>query len=128
MARAKRHFLSGYVWNITHRKSLKRLLSIKSQDELKLAHRKWIEEELENSQLIGQSKWTQSIAVGDKSFVKKIKAQLGFRSKGSKIINEDDDDYQLREGQTGYGDTDYFNSENSFYWNTGHKFAGPHVP
>ena len=128
MARAKRHFLSGYVWHITHRKSLMRLLSVKSQDDLKIAHRKWIERELENSQLIRQSKWTKSIAVGDESFVRKVKGQLGFRSKGRKIIKEDDDDYQLREGQTGYGDTGYFKFENSFYWDTDHKLAGAHVP
>ena len=109
-------------------KSLIRLLSIESQDELKQARRKWIDEELENWQLIRQSKWTQSIAVEDKLFVRKVKDQLGYRSKGSKIIKKDDDDYQLREGQTGYGDIGYFNSENSFYWDPDHKPADPHVP
>jgi putative transposase len=108
-------------------KSLIRLLPIESQNELKQAHRKWIDEELENSQLIRQSKWTQSIAVGDKSFVKKVKERLGFRSKGRKIIKEEND-YQLRDGQTGYGNTGHINSENSFYWDTDRKPADPHVP
>ena len=46
---------------------------------------------MEKSQLVRNSKWTQSIAVGDKSFVKQIKKQLGIRSKGRKIIEDDDD-------------------------------------
>ena len=38
---------------------------------------------IKKSQLIPQSKWAQSIAVGDESFVDKIKQQLRFRSKGT---------------------------------------------
>ena len=60
-------------------KSLIRLLPIESQNELKETHRKWIDEELEKSQLVHNSKWSQSIAVGDKSFVKQIKKRLGIR-------------------------------------------------
>jgi hypothetical protein len=55
------------------------LLPIESQNELKETHRKWIDEELEKSQLVHNSKWSQSIAVGDKSFVKQIKKRLGIR-------------------------------------------------
>ena len=73
-------------------------------------------------------KWARNIALGDESSVNNVKERLGFRSKGRKIIKEDDDDYQLREGQTGYGDTGYFKFENSFYWDTDHKLAGAHVP
>jgi hypothetical protein len=57
------------------------------------------------------SKWSQSIAVGDKSFVKQIKKRLGIRSKGRKII-EDEDDYQLRDGQIRYGT----GTQNLHYW------------
>jgi hypothetical protein len=64
----------------------------------------------------------------DKSFVKKFKDRPGFRSKGSKIIKENDDDFQLRDGQTGYGIMGNFNIENSFYWDTDHKPEDPHVP
>ena len=95
-------------------KSLIRFLPVESQEELKEAHRNWIEDELEKSQLIRDSKWTQSIAVGDKSFVKQIKKQLGIRSKGRKII-EEDDDYQLRDKQAQYGD----GIQNLHYWDIG---------
>ena len=65
------------------------LLLIESQDELKEAHHKWIEAELKKSQPVRQSKWTQSIAVGEKSLVEQIKDRLGIGSKGRKIIEED---------------------------------------
>jgi len=106
--------------------SIMRLLLIESQDELKEAHHKCIEAELKKSQPDRQSKWTQSIAVGEKSFVEQIKERLGIGSKGRKII-EDDDAYQLRDEQTGYGDRVQFNSENSFYWNLDNKTVGPYI-
>jgi len=104
-------------------KSLIRLLPIASEDELKETHRKWIDEELEKSQFVRQSKWTQSIAVGDKSFVEQIKKQLGMRSKGRKIF-EDEDDYQLRDGRTRYGD----GTQNSFHWDLNNNLVGPYIP
>ena len=103
-------------------KRLIRLLSMESEDELKEAHRKWIDKELERSQLIRDSKWTQSIAVGDNLFVKQIKNQLGFRSKGRKII-ANEDDYQLREGQHVYGD----GTGNLQYWDLDNKPAKPDI-
>ena len=42
------------------------------------------------------------------------KSKQRFGSKGRKIILEEDD-YQLRDVQAGYGHTGHFNSENSFY-------------
>ena len=108
-------------------KNIVRLLSLESQVELKEVHRKWIEEELNKSLQVRQGKWSQSIAVGDKSFVEQIKKHLGIRSKGRKIL-EDEDDYQLRDRQTDYGDRAQFNSSNSFYWDLDHKPIGPHIP
>ncbi|MBW2449313.1 MAG: hypothetical protein JRE92_02655 [Deltaproteobacteria bacterium] len=163
MARAKRPYLQGYVWHITHRchkkehllklakdrqewphsgyheiqkpkiryglidfKRLMGLLPIESRDELKQAHHQWIEEELKKSTLVRQSKWTQSIAVGDKSFVDQIKKRLGIRFKDRKII-EDEDNYHLRDGQTRYGERSRSISENSYYWDLDKKAAEPSI-
>jgi hypothetical protein len=52
--------------------------------------------------------------LGDKSFVKQIEKRLGIRSKGRKIL-EDEDNYQLRDRQTRYGDE----TQNLFYWDLG---------
>lgn len=57
--------------------------------------------------------WTQSIAVGDKSFLKQIKDNLGFRAKGRKIL-ETEDEYHSREGQAVYGDWRNSDTENKF--------------
>jgi putative transposase len=92
-------------------KRLIKFLPIESQVELKEAHQEWIDKAFEKSQLVRQNKWTQSIAVGDQSFVKKIKKQLGYRSKGRKII-EENNDYQLREWQIRYGDV----AQNLYRW------------
>ena len=43
-----------------------------------------------------ENKWTQSIAVGSKTFIKKMKEALGFRATGRKIICVDDT-FELRE-------------------------------
>lgn len=107
-------------------KSLMGLLAIESRDELKEAHHQWIEAELKKSTQVRQSKWTQSIAVGDKSFVEQIKTRLGIRSKGRKII-EDEDDCHLRDEQTRYGERSRWISENSYYWDLDKKAAGPSI-
>jgi hypothetical protein len=165
MARAKRHFLPGHVWHLTHRchkkefllklvkdrhrwlywlfqakkrygwihsgyneirrprqrygiidfKNLMALLQIENFADLKQAHREWIEEAIKKSESVRESKWTQSIAVGDKSFLKQIKDSLGFRAKGRKIL-EAEDEYHLREGQAVYGDWRNSDTENKFNW------------
>lgn len=60
-----------------------------------------------------KSKRTQSIAVEDKSLLEQIKEWLGIRVKGRKIY-ESDDEYQLREGQTVYGNWPDSENENTF--------------
>jgi len=40
---------------------------------------------LKNSKVVRDRKWTQNIAVGDNSFLEKIKDSLGIRAKGRKI-------------------------------------------
>ena len=166
MARAKRHFLPGHAWHLTHRchkkefllklvkdrqrwlywlfqakkrdgwihsgyneiqrprqrygtidfKTLMALLQIENFTDLKEAHREWIEEALEKSKVVRESKWTQSIAVGDKSFLEQLKDRLGIRAKGRKIHGSEDE-YHLREGQTDYGGWQDLNNENTFDWN-----------
>jgi putative transposase len=43
-----------------------------------------------------QDEWTESIAVGNRSFIEKLRALLGFRAKGRKV-KEGGEGYQLRE-------------------------------
>jgi len=97
-------------------KNLMALLQIEDSVDLKEAHREWIEEALKKSKVVRDSKWTQSIAVGDQSFLEQIKERLGLRAKGRKIHGSEDE-YQLRERQTNYGDWQNLDNENTFEWN-----------
>ena len=63
-----------------------------------------------------ENKWTQSIAVGSKTFIEKIKEALGFRARGRKIICADDT-FELREVITPYGKANNLDSGNTFLWN-----------
>ena len=92
------------------------MLQIENCVDLKQAHREWIEEALKKSKVVRDSKWTQSIAVGDKSFLEQIKERLGIRAKGRKIHGSEGE-FQLREGQTNYGDWQNLDNENTFDWN-----------
>ena len=92
------------------------LLQVENLADLKQAHRKWIEEALKKSKVIRETKWTQSIAVGDRSFLEQIKDRLGIRAKGRKIHGSEDE-YQLREYQTDYGGWQDLDDENTFGWN-----------
>jgi hypothetical protein len=62
------------------------------------------------------------------NLVEQIKNRLVIRSKGRKILEEEDNDYQLRERQTGYYDSVQFNSSNSFYWDLDNKPADSPIP
>ena len=101
-------------------KNLMALLQIENFADLKQAHRAWIEEALKKSKVVRESKWTQSIAVGDKPFLKQIKERLGIRAKG-RMIHGSEDAYQLREGQTNYGAWQDLDNNNTFDWNLANK-------
>jgi len=45
----------------------------------------WVEKILKTKNYVRESKWSQSIAVGSKSFAEGIKEKLGIRAKGRKV-------------------------------------------
>jgi len=62
-----------------------------------------------------ENKWTQSIAVGSKTFIEKMKEALGYRASGRKIICADET-FELREVITPYGKAKSLDSGNTFLW------------
>ena len=64
---------------------LQRLIGAGSYDQLKTSHRGWVEDYLGETAKDRQDEWTGSIAVGNRSFIDKVKALLGFRAKGRKV-------------------------------------------
>ncbi len=73
-----------------------------SYDEVKHYHKRWVDDYLGNGKNIRDDKWTMSIAVGNKSFVERVKSLMGVLAIGRKRI-EDGESYQLREPPVFYG-------------------------
>jgi len=63
-----------------------------------------------------ENKWIQSIAVGSKAFIEKMKGSLGYRAKGRKIICAEDT-FELREVITPFSNAASLESENNYFWN-----------
>ncbi len=101
-------------------KRLMDLLHISTNDELRNSHKKWVEETLKAKNYVRESKWSQSIAVGSKSFVESIKEKLGIRAKGRKVADSKDL-YHLREAQAAYNsnftsENGVLSAKNTYYW------------
>jgi putative transposase len=91
------------------------LLGFENYDALKDAHEKWVDSANQTENRGKENKWTQSIAVGSKTFIEQMKEALGFRAKGRKIICADDT-FELREVLTSYGKANNLDSGNTFLW------------
>ena len=99
---------------------LQRLIGAKSYDQLRESHKGWIDDYLGYGDKKRQDEWTDSIAVGGRTFIDTVKALLGFKAKGRNII-ESGEGYQLREGGVRYktlfeGEKDNIGPENAFFW------------
>jgi hypothetical protein len=96
------------------------LLGFASYDDVIKNHKRWVDDYLGNGKNIHDEKWTKSIAVGEKSFVERMKALMGVLAAGRKSI-EVGDSYQLRESAAVYnanfkGEKDDIGLENACLW------------
>jgi putative transposase len=101
---------------------LQMLLGLDSYEEVKSCHKNWVDAYLRDGQPTRREGWTQSIAVGSRPYVERVKELLGFRAKGREVA-EGEEGYQLREALPRYGDAfdiknDDMGSGNTFPWNT----------
>jgi putative transposase len=80
---------------------LTELLGFDTYDEVKMYHKKWVDDYLENGKNTRDDKWTMSIAVGNRSFVERVKSLMGVLAIGRKSL-EAGDSYQLREPVSPY--------------------------
>jgi putative transposase len=105
---------------------LTKLLGFTNLHDFQSAHKRWVEASLTVGKSERESEWTESIAVGGRSFVEKVKENLGFRAK-DRTITGNKDQYQLREKVSDFDNTSIQGSEsdagqhvvmdNSFFWN-----------
>ena len=96
------------------------MFGAQSYDQLRSSHKGWVEEDLVNGLKRRQEIWADSIAVGSKSFVERVKSLLGFNVKG-RDVREGGEAYHLREEAAPYmalssAEKDDIGAENTYYW------------
>ena len=95
---------------------LMNLLGFDNYDDLRDDHSRWVDNEMQNDSRNKENKLTQSIAVGSKTFIEKMKKALGYKAKGRKIISADDT-FELREAIAPFGNVGKLDSGNTYLWN-----------
>ena len=68
--------------------TLYRLIGVSSGSQLRCAHSAWIDEAIETSKR--DPAWTESVGVGDRNFLTRLKLQLGVRGYHREIKSGDD--------------------------------------
>lgn len=77
------------------------LLGINRPEELKENYEQWIEKNVSPDKLQRQSKWTESIAVGNREFVEQIKGTLGIKAE-YRDVEETEGGFVLKEEVYGF--------------------------
>ena len=80
------------------RANLLKLCEEKDEGQLKNVLKKLMEEILAQDKMERESKWTDSVAIGDRLFVEETKEKLGIKAKGRKII-AGNGEFKIREIQ-----------------------------
>ncbi|MFC1532747.1 hypothetical protein ACFL7M_05215 [Thermodesulfobacteriota bacterium] len=96
------------------------LLQMKDLYELQESCRNRVEKSLLSIDQSREIKWTESIAVGSKSFIMSTLKKLGIRAKGRKVVGSNKS-YELREPAVPYGDNftpenGLLRLQNSYFW------------
>lgn len=128
--------LSGYNeiqnpperYSIINRKTLMDLFGFKDDHRFQQVHYEWVESELRNGSVMKDSLWSESIAVGDDSFVKEIQQKLAGRVQGRSIIAHNGTTV-LKEPQGPYntlfdGKKDLLSLENVYFLQTNLNNSG----
>jgi len=80
---------------------LRKLAGFEDYESFVSAHRKWVQAALEEIDAKRQSRWTESIAVGGRPFIERIKKAMGALAKGC-CVQSGEGAFELREAQSVY--------------------------
>ena len=80
------------------------LMGFADLHHFQLAHKSWIEASLLVDESKRESQWSESLAVGGKTFIEKVRTGLGSKAKGRSITGSNGD-YRLRENVSHFGNT-----------------------
>lgn len=119
---------SGYVeiqnpprrYSVIDRKSLMELYEKKDDNQLSIACQELTEEFLAKDQMVRNEIWSESIAIGSKSYIEKTKEILGINSTGRKIL-QNDEDFIIRESLAPYKahftpKKEALSPQNTYFW------------
>jgi putative transposase len=81
--------------------TLEELLGTADRYAILSARRSWVEEAVCRTSLARDSCWSESLAVGDESFVDGVKAGLGFKGR-NRTVKKGDEGFVLRESEGDY--------------------------
>jgi len=84
-------------YRIIDRKSLCALTNVASELALRTMHKKWVETCIVNSRLEREPVWTESVAVGSKSYIAQVKCLLGARGYHRPISESSDASFNIQE-------------------------------
>lgn len=90
---------------------------------LRETYRNWVDSAIMRRDIKRQPQWTESIAVGDKVYVEKVKDQMGYKAIGRKVV-ENGDSFVLKEPQVSYQSISdravlLQPEDNTIYWQNG---------
>jgi putative transposase len=99
---------------------LQGLVGARTYDQLRSSHKGWIADYFRDGEKARRDEWTDSLAVGSRPFVEKVKALLGFRAKGREVV-EGGEGYQVREGPAVYNplfraENEDIGPGNTYFW------------
>ena len=72
------------------------------------AHREWVERGLENGLAVRDDRWLEAIAVGSRSFIEKVKSELGVRATHREPAGANASNFA--------GESETLRSQNTFFW------------
>lgn len=95
------------------------LCNLEQVEEFRANHKRWVEDKLQDKILKREAFWSESVAVGTKSFLEHTQIELGILAKG-RTCRTVEDTYQLKEDNAEY----HFKPkkvrlrhENGYFWN-----------
>lgn len=77
------------------------LLGLKNMASLSIKYKGWIDEAIKINDISRKGKWSESIAVGNESFIKRTRDKLGYKVIGRKVHGKDGS-FELRESISPY--------------------------
>ncbi|MFZ5571312.1 MAG: transposase, partial [Thermodesulfobacteriota bacterium] len=100
---------------------IRRLAGFTDFSNFQIAHRKWVNAAVSNSDLQRESMWTQSIAVGSRSFMALIKKKMNSIAIG-RSIRQAENCSELREDEVFYNcffgvENSDIGPQNTYCWN-----------